>query len=126
MNKWYNNAWKLTLAIIFIYPLGLYGMFKSDFSKESKLRVLIPSLFMILGLGLTSGTKKIEKFHVFDKVQTEGNIDKYSIKLFEKHQELEKAVLITDNHKAYKLEKNKSGIGVREISVTNLSRFVKK
>ena len=126
MNKWYNNAWKLTLAIIFIYPLGLYGMFKSDFSRESKLRVLIPSLFMILGLGLTSGTKKIEKFHVFEKVQAKENIDHYSTKLFQKHQQLEKAVLVTDNHRAYKLEKNGKDIGVREISITNLSRFVKK
>ena len=126
MKKWYNNAWKLTLAIIFIYPLGLYGMFKSDFSRESKLRVLIPSLFMILGLGLTSGTKKIEKFHVFEEVKADTRIDSYSADLFNRHQQLEEAVVVTKDHKAYKIEKNGTEVGVREISVTNLSRFVKK
>ena len=125
MERWYNNALKLTLAIVFLYPLGLYGMYKSNFSRESKLRVLIPSLFMILGVGLTSGTNRIEKFHVFDKVNTE-NVDSYSENLFNKHAQLEEAVVVTKDHKAYKVEKSGDDLKVREIPVTNLSRFVKK
>ncbi len=126
MKKWYNNALQLTAAIIFLYPLGLYGLYKSNFSNSSKLRVAIPSLFIFLGLGLSSGTKRVEKFHVFDKVNAIQNIDNYSENIFTKHKDLEKAVVLTKDHKAFKVEKVNDELVTKEIPVTNLSRFVQK
>ena len=126
MRKWYNNALYLTLAIVFLYPLGLFGMYKSNFSKSSKLRVLIPSLFVLLGVGLSSGTKKVDKFHVFEQGNKQEEVAEYSSTLFDKHQDLENAILLTSDHKAFKIEKSDDNLNVKEIPIVSLSQFVHK
>ncbi|SCY76926.1 hypothetical protein [Desulfoluna spongiiphila] len=53
--NWYNQDWKVILLLIFFFPLGLYGLWKSPhFKKPTKIIIFITYFIGLLGSMLSN------------------------------------------------------------------------
>jgi len=56
-NKWYNNKTKVIIALVWLLPLGLYALWKSDqFSQKTKIIITSVVIFIIVFINVSSKT----------------------------------------------------------------------
>ena len=75
--KWYDNKLVVYLLLVIFFPIGLYGLWKSNsFSKGLKLVLTVIVAFLVILIGSNKKDKQIKKTPPTTVHKTEENSSK--------------------------------------------------